>query len=71
MVFKGKDEKGTRYLNPRKIGKFSVHLKDKSFNWRLPLASLLQPKIDPETKEAFPGDYNYNPYTGNKLINKE
>jgi hypothetical protein len=31
------------------------------------LASLLPKKIDRKTKEEFPGNFDYNPYSGDKL----
>ncbi len=43
---------------------------DRNFDWKLPLPCLLPPKIDPTTKQEFPGDFRYNPYTGNKLVDK-
>jgi len=56
-----------RLLDPLKSGSFSFKLYDKNFKWRLPLGSLLPPMIDPRTSEEFPGDYNFNPYSGDKL----
>ncbi len=37
------------------------------FMWRLPLASLLPQKKDKATGEKFPGNFEYNPFTGKKL----
>jgi len=71
FAFDGLDEKGNRYLNPKKENRFSVQLFGEDYNWRLPLGSLLPQKIDPKTKEIFPGNYNYNPFTGTELIINE
>jgi hypothetical protein len=56
-----------RLLDPLKPGSFNFTLYDQTFHWRLPLASLLPKKVDPKSKEEFPGNYDYNPYTGGKL----
>ncbi|VFN07089.1 MAG: hypothetical protein BECKG1743E_GA0114224_111311, partial [Candidatus Kentron sp. G] len=67
VVFKGKDSQGKRFISAEGTGRFSVILGDESFKWRLPLGSLLPPVIDQETGESFPGNYLYNPFTGNAL----
>ena len=41
------------------------------FIWWIPLGSLLPPKYDSETGEKFPGNYNYNPFTGIRLNLRE
>ena len=56
-----------RLLDPKKPGSFDYTLFDQAFHWRLPLASLLPKKIDAKTKEEFPGNFDFNPYTGSKL----
>ena len=58
---------GHRLNDPLKSGTFQFALYDQTFHWRLPLASLLPKKVDPKSKEEFPGNYDYNPYTGGKL----
>ncbi|THB66066.1 MAG: hypothetical protein D6B27_07280 [Gammaproteobacteria bacterium] len=70
MAFDGKNKKGAPLLNPMKKGAFTVTFLNKDYKWRLPLGSLLPPMQDPKTKEVFPGNYLYNPYTGKKLIRK-
>ena len=35
--------------------------------YRLPLGSLFPPAVDPKTGESFPGNYHFNPFTGDKL----
>jgi hypothetical protein len=56
-----------KLIDSRKPGTFEFSLYDQTFHWRTPLASLLPKKIDHKTKEEFPGSYDYNPYTGDKL----
>jgi hypothetical protein len=51
-------------------GRFSYSAFGHDFDWRLPVGSLLAPRIDPATGEKFPGDYKFNPYTGGKLESK-
>jgi hypothetical protein len=58
---------GHRITDPMKPGSFQYTLFEQTFHWRLPLASLLPKKIDRKSKEEFPGNYDYNPYTGDKL----
>ncbi len=70
FLFKNLSNDGTEILNPKKEKKFKTVLFDKTINWVLPLGSVLPPKFDPDTNEEFPGNYNYNPYSGIKLISK-
>jgi len=63
FVFDSKDKNGNRLLDPYKEMKFSF-VTDKKYNYRLPLAALLPDKFDPVTKEIFPGNYKFNPFTG-------
>jgi hypothetical protein len=58
---------GKRLNDPLQSGAFQYTVYDQTFHWRLPLASLLPKKVDPKSKEEFPGNYQYNPYTGDKL----
>lgn len=56
-----------RLLDPLKAGTFQYSLYDQTFRWHTPLASLLPKKVDPKTHEEFPGNYDYNPFTGDRL----
>lgn len=67
FCFKGVDSAGKKLIDPRGEGSLSMNLADSVFKWRLPLGSLLPLKYDPQTGEEFPGNYIYNPFTGNKL----
>jgi hypothetical protein len=51
-------------------GSLSVTFFQQPFGWRLPLGSLLPKRVDRNTGEEFPGNYNFNPYTGEKLAPK-
>lgn len=58
---------GKRLIDPRAKGLLQAQIFDDEVEWRTPLAALFPPKRDPKTGESFPGTYNYNPYTGDKL----
>jgi hypothetical protein len=66
VVYPSRDG-STRLVDPLRAGAFEVSLFEQVFHWRLPLASLLPKKIDPKTHEEFPGNFDFNPYTGGKL----
>ena len=70
ICFKGTDSTGARLLNPKLEKSFAVNYAGLSYKWRLPLGSLLPAKYDSLTGEEFPGNYIYNPFTGNKLVEK-
>lgn len=59
--------KGKLIIDPQKEGNFYFELFGEKYDWRLPLGSLLPPRIDPKTGETFPGNYKFNPYTGAEL----
>ncbi len=56
-----------RIVDPHEKGVVQVRLFDDEFEWKTPLVSVLPRRRDPKTGEAFPGTYNFNPYTGDKL----
>jgi hypothetical protein len=58
---------GKPVMNPLLPGNLQVKLYDQTFQWRLPLGSLLPPRRDPKSGEQFPGNYLFNPFTGEKL----
>lgn len=67
LVFPGKDAAGKRFGDATAAGSLRFEMDGQQFVYRLPLGSLLKPKTDPGTGESFPGNYDYNPYTGAKL----
>lgn len=68
FVFSGKDKDGNRLADPKSEGTFTVKLGGgREFKWRLPLGSLLPPKVCPKCKEKLSGAYKYCPYDGTKL----
>jgi len=66
VVYPAKKD-GKLIIDPTASGGFTYTLFDQTFRWHLPLGSLLPPRFDPKTKEQFPGNYEFNPYTGAKL----
>lgn len=67
VVYPAKGADGKVLVDAEKPGNFTVKLFAQTSSWRLPLGSLLPPRTDPKTGEQFPGNYSFNPYTGNKL----
>lgn len=67
VAFDGRGPGGGRLLDPRREESFSVIYDGRRHEWRLPLGSLLPPAMDAKTGERFPGNYRFNPYTGDRL----
>ena len=67
LAFPAKNRKGQNIVDVKKQGKFSVKLDEREFRWRLPLSSLLPPKICSNCKEKGSGAWNYCPWCGTKL----
>lgn len=69
LVFPGKVGDG-RLADPAKPGELKVEFYGNALRFRLPLGSLLPPSIDGKTGEQFPGNYRFNPFTGDKLTTR-
>lgn len=67
LLFPATNKAGARLADATKDGFFIVHVNDLVFRYHLPLGSILPPVIDPRSGDAFPGNYHFNPYTGDKL----
>jgi hypothetical protein len=67
FLFPAKNEKGQKIAEAKKEGTFSVELNEREFSWRLPLSSLLPPKICPTCGEKLSGAYKFCPWDGSKL----
>jgi hypothetical protein len=59
---------GANSISALRPGSFVYTVYDTKFAWKLPLGSFLPPKHDAKTGAVFPGDYLYNPYTGDRLV---
>ncbi|HYM33821.1 MAG TPA: hypothetical protein VET48_00425, partial [Steroidobacteraceae bacterium] len=53
IMFKGSDDSGKPFVDPRARGRLKVKVGVKEFEFRLPLGSLLPPKMDKESGERF------------------
>lgn len=67
FVFPARDGDGAMIADPFQDGTLVVELDGLDYPFRLPLASVLEPRFDPDTGESFPGNYRYSPYTGKPL----
>lgn len=68
LVFQSTTQDGQPIADATKEGFFIVNALGEEFKYKLPLGSVLPPKYDPETGEKFPGNYDYNPFTGSRLV---
>lgn len=58
---------GKPLIDALQPGTLQVSLYDQVYRFRTPLGSLLPVKVDAKTGEEFPGNYSFNPFTGEKL----
>jgi hypothetical protein len=67
FMFPARDAEGREIANARADGSFDVMIGDRRFHWRLPLGSLMEPKVCPEDGEVLNGAWSYCPWHGTKL----
>lgn len=67
VVYPAKAADGKLQFDAAQPGTLKVGLFDVNFSWRLPLGSLLPARVDKKTGEEFPGNFQFNPFTGDKL----
>ena len=67
MLFPATTKAGARIADATQDGFFIVHVNELAFRYHLPLGSILPPMVDARSGDAFPGNYHFNPYTGDKL----
>jgi len=70
FVFANDDKAGHPIADPKGNGWLTVHIGDIALRYRLPVGSLLPPVLDAKTGDSFPGSYRFNPYTGDKLLQR-
>ena len=70
LVFPSMDNAKHLIADPKSEGSLTIHLGDLPLRYRLPLASMLPAAMDTKTGEAFPGNFHFNPYTGDKLVSR-
>ena len=66
-LFPAQGQDGKLVADPRKTGQLTIKVMEEEIRFRLPLGSVLPAKFDTTTGEQFPGNFDFNPYTGNKL----
>jgi hypothetical protein len=67
FLFPPENKKGQTIADAKKEGAFSVKLGEREFKWRLPLGSLLPPKICPVDGEKLSGAWKFCPWHGTEL----
>ncbi len=67
FLFPSLNEKGRKIADAKREGTFSVKLDKREFKWRLPLGSLLPPKVCPVDGEKMSGAWKYCPWHGVEL----
>ncbi|MBN1913674.1 MAG: zinc ribbon domain-containing protein [Candidatus Omnitrophica bacterium] len=67
FLFTNKNKEGGRFCEASEEGRFSVLLGDRRFDWKLPLSSLIAPKICPICGAKLNGSYKFCPWDGTKL----
>lgn len=67
FLFPPKNKKGEDIAAAKREGTFSVQLDKREFKWRLPLGSLLPPKVCPVDGEEVNGAWKYCPWHGVEL----
>jgi hypothetical protein len=67
VVFPAKAADGKPLIDALQAGSVQVSLYEQTYRFRTPLGSLLPAKVDAKTGEEFPGNYSFNPFTGEKL----
>jgi hypothetical protein len=67
FLFPTENKKGQKIAEAKSEGAFSVKIDEKEFRWKLPLGSILPPKICPSCGEKLSGAYKYCPWDGTKL----
>jgi len=70
VVFSARDAAGRRLADPTKEGTFSLKLGSDVYKWRLPLGSLLPPKVCPVDGEVMNGAWKFCHWHGDKLVTK-
>jgi hypothetical protein len=71
FLFPARDADGKEIASATSQGGFDILMGDRRFHWRLPLGSLLAPKVCPEDGEALNGSWSFCPWHGTKLKTQE
>lgn len=68
FFFSANGVSGERIADASQEGSFSVRLASETYEWDLPLGSVLPPKKCPVDDEPMPGNWQYCPFHGRKLV---
>lgn len=66
-LFEVKDKDGKNIIDEHEVNTFTIKHSDKSFEFNLPIVSLMAPKACPIDSEEMKGNWNYCPIHGVKL----
>ena len=67
FIYNNKDMAGNRILDPNKPGSFKIEVNNETFQFNLPLVSLMKEKVCKNDSAKFPGNYVYCPFHGTEL----
>jgi len=70
FIFNNFDADGDKVLSPREKGNFTVVVNETKFTYRTPLGSMVEKKICPTTGIELNGNWDFCPWHGTKLDNK-
>ena len=68
FAFPARSESGKALADPLGEGALTLRLGDESYDWKLPLGSLMPAKMCPKDKEILNGAWSYCPWHGDKLV---
>ncbi|MCB0452851.1 MAG: hypothetical protein KDC94_08145 [Aequorivita sp.] len=70
-VFKNIDDDGNLIAGPYQKGEITININKEDFNYKLPLGSLVEKKTCPFDNELMNGNWDYCPWHGKQLIEKQ
>lgn len=68
FAFPARGESGKPLADPLSEGSLSIKVGEHSFDWKLPLGSLMPAKMCPKDKEVLNGAWSYCPWHGERLV---
>lgn len=71
FLFPARDDAGKAIADPLGEDDFEIRLGEERYSWRLPLGSLMPPKVCPDDGEVLNGAWSYCPWHGTKLKAQE
>lgn len=71
FLFPSKNINGQYIADATKEGAFTVRMGETDYSWRLPLSSVVPPKICPVDGEKMSGAWKFCPWHGTKLLSEE